>query len=43
MVTTYTKHNKSRNIEANFKGNLKTIVNPNCNDYYQLLEVILKL
>ena len=43
MVTTYTEQTRSRNIEATFKGNPKTIVIPNCNDYYQLLEEILKL
>ena len=30
-------------MEATLQGNPKTIVNPICNDYYQLLEEILKL
>ena len=43
LVTTYTEHTRSKNMEATFKGNPKTIVSPICNDYYQLLEEILKL
>ena len=43
MVTTYTEHTRSRNMETTFKGNPKTIDNPFCNDYYQLLEEPLKL
>ena len=28
MVTTYTEHPRSRNMDATFKGDHKTIVNP---------------
>ena len=34
LVTTYTEHTRSRNMEATFKGNCKTKVYPNCNGYY---------
>ena len=34
MVTKYTEHNRSRNMEATFRGNYKTIVYPSCNGYY---------
>jgi hypothetical protein len=34
MVTTYTEHTRSRNMEATFRGNRKTKVYPNCNGYY---------
>ena len=43
MVTTFTEHTRSRNMEATFKGNHKTIVNPICNGYYPLLEEFLTL
>ena len=34
MVTTYTEHTLSRNMEATYRGNHETIGYPNGNGYY---------
>ena len=34
LVTTYTEHTRSRNMEATFRGNHKTTVYPVCIGYY---------
>jgi hypothetical protein len=34
LVTTYTEHTRSRNMEATFRGNHKTTVYTNFNGYY---------
>ena len=34
MVTTYTEHTRSRNVEATFRENIKTIVYFSCIGYY---------
>ena len=34
MATTYTEHNRSRNMEATLGGNHKNMVYPSCIGYY---------
>jgi hypothetical protein len=34
LVTTYTEHTRSRNMEATFKGNILTIVHSSSHGYY---------
>ena len=34
VVTTYTDHKRSRNMEATFRGNHETLGYPICNGYY---------